>query len=87
MPRILKSIQQISPMIMAVASPMDEFGYFSLGTQADIVSEFIGTVPFILEVNQHMPRTFGQNQIHISQIAGFVENDRPLSRGCFCSYW
>jgi acyl-CoA hydrolase len=57
---------------------MDEFGYFSLGTQADIVSEFIGTVPFILEVNKHMPRTFGENQIHISQIAGFVENDRPL---------
>lgn len=77
MPRILKNSTNLS-MIMAVASPMDEFGYFSLGTQADIVSEFIGTVPFILEVNQHMPRTFGQNQIHISQIAGFVENDRPL---------
>jgi len=63
---------------MAVASPMDEFGYFSLGTQADIVSEFIGSVPFILEVNKHMPRTFGQNQIHISQIVGFIENDQPL---------
>ena len=76
-PRILKSSTNLS-MIMAVASPMDEFGYFSLGTQADIVSEFIGSVPFILEVNKHMPRTFGQNQIHISQIAGFVENNRPL---------
>lgn len=77
MPRILKTSTNLS-MIMAVASPMDEFGYFSLGTQADIVSEFIGSVPFILEVNKHMPRTFGQNQIHISQIIGYVENDRPL---------
>ncbi|TQR12903.1 acetyl-CoA hydrolase/transferase family protein [Psychrobacillus soli] len=77
MPRILRQSTNMS-MIMAVASPMDEFGYFSLGTQADIVSEFIGTVPFILEVNKHMPRTFGENQIHISQIAGFIENDRPL---------
>ena len=77
MPEIIRTSTNLS-MIMAVASPMDEFGYFSLGTQADIVSEFIGTVPFILEVNSHMPRTFGQNQIHISQIAGYVENDRPL---------
>lgn len=77
MPRILRTSTNLS-MIMAVASPMDEFGYFSLGTQADIVSEFIGTVPFILEVNEHMPRTFGQNQIHISQILGYVENSRPL---------
>ena len=58
---------------------MDEFGYFSLGTGADIVSEFIGTVPFMLEVNNHMPRTFGENQVHITQIAGYVENNRPLS--------
>ncbi|KQL35003.1 MULTISPECIES: acetyl-CoA hydrolase/transferase C-terminal domain-containing protein [Bacillaceae] len=77
MPKILRQSTNLS-MIMAVASPMDEYGYFSLGTQADIVSEFIGKVPFLLEVNKHMPRTFGENQIHISQIEGFVENDRPL---------
>ncbi len=77
MPEILRSSTNMS-CILAVAAPMDEFGYFSLGTQADIVSEFIGSVPFILEVNKHMPRTFGQNQIHISQIVGFVENDLPL---------
>lgn len=76
-PRILRESTNLS-MIMAVASPMDEFGFFSLGTQADIVCEFIGKVPFILEVNKYMPRTFGENQIHISQITGFVENDRPL---------
>lgn len=77
MPKILRQSTNLS-MIMAVASPMDEYGYFSLGTQADIVSEFIGKVPFLLEVNKHMPRTFGENQIHISQIEGFVENDHPL---------
>lgn len=66
------------PMVMAVASPMDEHGYFSLGTNADYVADFIGDVPFVLEVNKFMPRTFGENQIHISQIAGFIENDVPL---------
>ena len=51
---------------------MDEHGYFSLGTQADYVSSFIGKVPFFLEVNKQMPRTFGENQIHISQIEGYI---------------
>lgn len=77
-PRMLKEITNMS-MIMTVASPMDKNGYFSLGTQADYISEFIGHVPFVLEVNRHMPRTYGENQIHISQIAGYVENDLPLS--------
>lgn len=66
------------PIVMAAVSPMDEHGYFSLGTNADYVADFIGEVPFILEVNKYMPRTFGANQVHISQIAGFIENDVPL---------
>ena len=66
------------PIVMAVASPMDEHGYFSLGTQADYVADFIGEVPFVLEVNKYMPRTFGENVIHSSQIEGYVENDVPL---------
>lgn len=78
MPRILQKTTKLS-MIMTVASPMDEHGYFTFGTQADYVSEFVGKVPFILEVNDQMPRTYGRNQIHISQIAGFVEHNAPLS--------
>lgn len=75
--RILRKVSR-NMLVIAVVSPMDEFGYFSLGTQADIVSEFIGKVPFIVEVNEHMPRTFGQNQIHVSQIEGYVVNHQPL---------
>lgn len=78
MPRILNKTTKMS-MIMTVASPMDEHGYFTFGTQADYVAEFVGKVPFILEVNDQMPRTYGQNQIHVSQIAGFVEHHAPLS--------
>lgn len=76
-PRILKDNTKMS-MILAVVSPMDEHGYFSLGTQADYISEFIGEVPFVVEVNQNMPRTYGENQIHISQVSGYVEHDSPL---------
>jgi len=77
-PRMLRKNTKMS-MVMSVASPMDQHGYFSLGTQADYIAEFIGHVPFVLEVNEHMPQTFGENQIHISQVAGYVENDLPLS--------
>ena len=57
---------------------MDRHGYFSLGTNADYVAALIGRVPFFLEVNPRMPRTFGENQIHVSQLLGYCEADRPL---------
>ena len=66
------------PWVLAAASPIDRHGYFSLGTNADYVAPFIGQVPFFLEANAQMPRTFGRNQIHVSQVAGYVEVDRPL---------
>lgn len=77
MPKILKQSTRLS-MIMTVVSPMDEHGYFSLGTQSDYISEFVGKVPFVVEVNRHMPRTVGRNQIHYTQVLGMVEHHQPL---------
>jgi acyl-CoA hydrolase len=57
---------------------MDRHGYFSLGTNCDYVAPFIGHVPFFLEVNARMPRTFGRNQVHVSQVVDWCEVDRPL---------
>ncbi|MEH7504725.1 acetyl-CoA hydrolase/transferase C-terminal domain-containing protein [Neobacillus drentensis] len=76
-PRLLRESTKTS-LVLSCASPMDKHGYFSLGTQADYVASFIGKVPFFLEVNQQMPRTFGANQIHISQIEGYIPVDYPL---------
>lgn len=66
------------PVALAAASPPDAHGYFSLGTHAEYVAPMIGEIPFFLEVNAQMPRTFGENQIHVSQIAGWCEADYPL---------
>ncbi len=66
------------PIVIAAASPPDRHGYFSLGVSADYVSSFIGRARFFLEVTDHMPRTFGRNQIHVSQLAGWCRSDRPL---------
>ena len=65
-------------MVLAAASPMDEHGYFSLGVSADYTAPFIGHLPFFLEVNPNMPRTFGRNQVHVSQVRGWTEADYPL---------
>ena len=66
------------PLVLAAASPPDRHGYFSLGLNADYVSSFIGRARFFLEANTQMPRTFGRNQVHISQVIGWTEADYPL---------
>jgi acyl-CoA hydrolase len=76
-PRLLRETTRCS-LVLAAAAPMDRHGYFSLGTSCDYVAPFIGQVPFFLEVNERMPRTFGRNQIHRSQVAGWVAVERPL---------
>ena len=66
------------PYVIAAASPPDPHGNFSLGVSADYAASFIGRAPFFIEVNARMPRTSGRNQIHVSQIDGYIEADYPL---------
>jgi acyl-CoA hydrolase len=76
-PRLLRETTRCS-LVLAAAAPMDKHGYFSLGTNCDYAASFIGRAPFFLEVNARMPRTFGRNSIHVSQVNGWTEVDRPL---------
>jgi acyl-CoA hydrolase len=66
-------------LVLAAVSPPDRHGYFSLGTHADYVAALIGEAPFFVEVNHRMPRTYGENQVHLSQIVGWCEADYPLT--------
>jgi len=68
------------PLVIAAAAPPDQHGYFSLGVSADYTSSFIGRARFFLEVNEAMPRTFGRNQIHVSQVEGWIRNDHPITQ-------
>src|SRR3954451_10544750 len=77
MPRTLREHTSCS-MVLAAASPPDQRGYFTLGTNADYVAPLIGHVPVFLEVTPHLPRTFGLNQTHTSQVAGWCESEQPL---------
>jgi acyl-CoA hydrolase len=64
--------------VLAAASAPDTSGYFSLGISADYAAAMIGRVPFVLEVNPQMPRTYGTNRLHISQVAAWFEADTDL---------
>ncbi len=66
------------PLVLAAASPPDRHGYFSLGVSADYVSSFIGRARLFLEINPNMPRKFGRNQVHASQVVGWCESERDL---------
>ena len=79
-PSILLEREEGRMIIMATVSPMDEEGYFSLGTSPSYVASLIAKADtIILEVNEHMPRTFGiNNGIHISQVAALIENNINL---------
>jgi acyl-CoA hydrolase len=76
-PDLLRRATKCS-LVIAAASPPNRHGYFSLGTNCDYTASFIGDVPFFLESNAQMPRTFGGNQVHISQVVGWTEVDYPL---------
>ena len=76
-PDLLRRFTKCS-LVIAAASPPNRHGYFSLGTNCDYTASLIGLAPFFLEANAQMPRTFGGNQVHVSQVVGWTEVDYPL---------
>lgn len=66
---------------LITVSPMDKHGFFSTGIHPDYIYGFINHSPqckILAEVNENMPRTYGHNHFHISELAALVENNEPL---------
>lgn len=77
-PRFLSEHNDLDSFITTV-SPMDEHGYFSMGTNNDYGSTAARCCKkLIVEVNKDMPRVFGDSQIHISEVTALVENNCPI---------
>jgi acyl-CoA hydrolase len=76
-PALLAATTKCS-LVVARCSPPDRHGYVSLGTNADYTATLIGRAPFFCEVDRHMPRTFGDHELHLSQLVGWCEHDAPL---------
>lgn len=77
-PRVLRENIKVNTFIITV-SPMDDAGFFSLGTNNDFSSTAARCCDqLIVEVNPNMPRVFGSSQIHVSQVSAIVEHQCPL---------
>ena len=77
-PRLCRDFMQIDVTITTV-SPMDKAGYFSFGTANDFTSTAARHCKrLVVEVNENMPRVFGDSLLHISEVDAIVENDVPI---------
>jgi acyl-CoA hydrolase len=79
-PEISRRYMNIDVVMMNVSS-MDEHGFFSSGTNADYcyeIAKMSSTRNVIVQVSENMPRTWGDNQLHISEVAAVVEFNQPL---------
>jgi len=77
-PRLCREFMSIDCMVTTV-SPMDRAGYFSFGTANDFTSTAARHARhLIVEVNERMPRVFGDSLLHISEVNAVVENTQPL---------
>jgi len=60
-------------------SPPDAHGFCSFGVGVDTTLTAAKCARVVIaQVNDQMPRTFGDSFIHVSQIHAFVESSRPL---------
>ncbi|MEE4241787.1 MAG: 4-hydroxybutyrate CoA-transferase, partial [Desulfopila sp.] len=54
---------------MIQVSPPDQFGYCSLGVSVDITRSAMENAQMVIaQVNPHMPRTWGDSLVHLSNI-------------------
>lgn len=75
------------PVVLATVSPMDAHGYMSLSVSAIYERDLINQGALaIVEVNPKFPRTFGDTQVHISEVAAVVESDRPIPISKLAAY-
>ena len=77
-PRLCRDFMEIDTVITTV-SPMDKSGYFTFGTANDYISTATRHCKrLIVEVNENMPRVFGESLLHVSEVDLIVENTVPL---------
>lgn len=61
------------------ASAPDADGWMTLGASLDCtLAARQGARCVLVEVNKQMPKTFGDNRIHLSEVTALIESDRPL---------
>ncbi len=78
MPRLISEFMRVDVAATTV-SPMDRSGFFTFGVANDFTSTAARCAEkLFVEVNENMPRVYGDSLIHISEVDAVVENHVPL---------
>lgn len=78
LPRYFREDIELDACVVTV-SPMDKSGYFTFGTNNDYTSTAARSAKkLIVEVNENMPRVFGDSLLHVTEVDAIVENTVPL---------
>lgn len=78
-PRLFKTGKLPIDVALIQTSPPDRNGHLSLGISVDIVKAAVeNSLTIIAEVNEHMPRTFGDSSIPLELVDVVVSSDRDL---------
>ncbi len=79
MPMLINRGLMPADIVFAMASPMDEHGYFSLSLGPDYTMAAIAKArAVVLEVNPNVPFANGACHIHISKVTALTESNDPL---------
>ncbi len=79
MPSLIERGNIAADVVLSMASPMDQHGYFSLSLGADYTMAAVTKArSLVLEVNPNVPFAYGNCHVHISQVTALVESSEPL---------
>ena len=80
MPMLIERGLMPVDVVFAMASPMNEEGYFSLSLAADYTMAAIAKArAVVLEVNPNVPFAYGNCHVHISQVTRLIESTEPVT--------
>ena len=78
MPKLFRTELPVDVALVMVSSP-DKHGFCSFGTSSDYTKPVADSAKIVIaQVNEHMPRTFGGNLIHVRDIDFIVEHAEPI---------
>jgi acyl-CoA hydrolase len=76
---LIESGQMRIDVALIHVSPPDAHGYCSLGVGVDTTMTAVRCAKFVVaQVNDQMPRTYGDCFLHVNQMNALVETSRPL---------
>ncbi len=78
-PALIEPGSMAADVVFALASPMNEHGFFSLSLGTDYTMAALAKArAVVLEVNPHVPFAHGQCHVHVSQVSALVESGEAV---------